>query len=1562
MATEEQLVEYLKRVTADLERTRRRLRETQEAAREPVAIIAMSCRYPGEAHFPEYLWRLLVDRTDTVGALPVDRGWDLDGLYHPDPDHTGTSYSRSGAFLHDAGAFDAAFFGISPREALAIDPQQRLLLEIAWEAFERAGIDPASLKGSDTGVFAGVMYGDYGARLFHQSAAEFEGLIGNGSAGSVASGRVAYSFGFEGPAVTVDTACSSSLVATHLACQALRGGECALALAGGVTVMATPSLFVEFSRQRGLSPDGRCRSFAAGADGTGWGEGAGLLLLERLSDAQRNGHRVLAVIRGSAVNQDGASNGLTAPNGPSQQRVIRRALAAAGLTPDQVDAVEGHGTGTTLGDPIEAQALIATYGQDRPADRPLYLGSVKSNIGHTQAAAGVAGIIKMVKAIEHGLLPATLHVDEPSPHVDWSGGGVRLLAEPTAWPETGHLRRAGVSSFGISGTNAHVIIEQAPAAGNAAPQPAAPEPEPAAEQGALARPTPLPVSAKSAGALAAQAVRLGGFYGRYHPHYTLPRFAHALATTRTGFDHRAVILGHDPERTLAAFDALAAGAPSPDVVTGHANVRGKLAFLFSGQGSQRPGMGAELYRAHPVFADALDEVCAALDAQLDRSIRALILAEPDGPQAPLIHETRYTQPALFALHVALYRLAGQHGLRPDLMLGHSLGELSAAHLAGVWSLEDAAKLVAARGRLMQKAVPGGAMIAVEANEQEVARLLSGHENLVSLAALNSPDSTVIAGDHDTAHAIAARLRDQGRRTKALTVSHAFHSPHMDPILDEFRDVAGTVAYHRPNIPIVSNLTGEPADPAQITTAEYWTSHIRRPVRFFAGVRALHARGAAHYLELGPDATLTALTRNTLDPVTSAFVAVPALRTDRPEADGFAVGLATLHTTGRTIAWPAPPAPDTDPMPLPTYPFEHRTYWLNPTPPAAADTAAGDATEDAAFWSAVESGDVAAVTAELGLDARAALTEVLSALSEWRRRRRLRYVARWKPVPAAAATPAGHWLVVMPADLAGHKALAAAIGGVDHKSTRISTLLVHPADGGGPDELAGRLREPAAGAAAEPGQPGGTRFDGVFSLLDFDATVTLLEALDQAGLAGPLWLTSRGAVSVGSEDTRPDPGQARLWDLGRALAAGRPDLWGGVIDLPQVLDPRTATRLIAALGRTDAERLLALRPTGLFAPRLEHASSAARAGNAASWQWPSDGAVLLTGATQATAQPAIRLLAGSGVKHLILVDSPAAPLSTTGPAGEQVPITRLTADLTDRAEVSRLLDEVGELSRLSAVVHLGTGPGREAPAADARPFSARRAAEAVDSALTAAANLYELTRDRKLDAFVVLGESAAAFGLPGAASTSPAQSSLEALARRGRADGATAVSLAWDAWETTTGPRQDSRAAHAAAILPWALRHGAANLIAADIDWDGLLPDVAAGRVGRIFDELPEVHDYLNSDSHRPAESGGGDARTTAQRLAQAAEGDREQILLDLLLAYAAEILGHGSPADIDPEALFPDLGFSSFTALELSNRLKIEDGIILDPLAVYDHPSAAALARHLREELARRAEPDPVAA
>ncbi|MBV8931309.1 MAG: SDR family NAD(P)-dependent oxidoreductase, partial [Kutzneria sp.] len=913
----DQLVAALRESLLEREQLRQQNEELLRAATEPVAIVAAGCRFPGQIRSPEDLWDLVAGCVDATSLFPRDRGWDIAHIYDPTGERPNTTYCDRGGFIHDATAFDAEFFDISPREARAMDPQQRLLLEVAWETLERAGVDPTTLRGSDTGVFAGVIYHDYLSRLGDFTDG-LGGFLATGGAASVVSGRVAYVFGFEGPAVTVDTACSSSLVTMHLACQALRAHECSLALAGGVTVMSTPNPVIEFSRQGALARDGRCKSFAAAGDGVGWSEGVGMLLLERLSDALRQGHPVLAVIRGSAVNQDGASNGLTAPNGPSQRRVIRAALANAGLSPSDIDVVEAHGTGTKLGDLVEAQALLATYGENRDPSRPLWLGSIKSNLGHTQAAAGVAGVIKMVQAIRHGMMPMTLHIDRPTPQVDWSSGGVRVLSSAQPWPETGRPRRAGVSSFGISGTNAHLIVEQAPKH-DQRDQATTPRTENPV--------VPWVLSAKSAPALCDQAVRLAKAVADNGMHPV--DVAYSLATTRSTFRHRAVVVGADPADLIRRVGALATGEPDVGVVRPPAGetATGATAFVFPGQGVQHTGMGRAAYAAFPVFAAAFDAVLAELDQRIERSLREIMWGDDT-----LINRTEYAQAALFGLEVATYRLLESWGIRPDYLAGHSIGELTAAHISGVLSLCDAAALVAARGSLMQALPAGGAMVAVEAAEADVRPFL---QDGVEIAAVNGPASVVLSGAEPAASEVADRLAAQGCRTTRLRVSHAFHSASMEPMLPEFAEVAASLSYGTPAIPVVSNVTGdiseEHADPA------YWARHVRAPVMFHKGVRRLVDHGVTRFVEVGPGEVLSGLIRQSAP----GALAMPTLPRKRPEPHGLMTAAARLHVSGCSLDWGRMLAEHSPRrVELPTYAFQRDRYWVDTVPGVSAIGAAG----------------------------------------------------------------------------------------------------------------------------------------------------------------------------------------------------------------------------------------------------------------------------------------------------------------------------------------------------------------------------------------------------------------------------------------------------------------------------------------------------------------------------------------------------------------------------------------------------------------------------------------------
>ncbi|WP_405097233.1 type I polyketide synthase [Micromonospora sp. NBC_01412] len=1543
--SEQKLRDYLNRVMIDLQRTRRQLAEAEAAGHGPVAIVSMSCRFPGGVRTPEQLWDLVADGRDAVTAVPGDRGWDVVGL-------SAGNVPCQGAFVDGIADFDPGFFAVSPYEAIAMDPQQRLLLTTAWEAIERAGIDPASLRGSSTGVYAAAVDQGY-AQLGVSAVPAVRNFVVTGNSMSVLSGRVSYALGLEGPALTVDTACSSSLVALHLAVQALRRRECSLALAAGVTLMSLPLVYAEFSRQGAMSPDGRCKAFSATADGTGWGEGVGVLLLERLSDARRHGHPVLAVIRGSATNSDGASNGLTAPNGPSQQRLIQAALADAGLTAAEVDAVEAHGTGTTLGDPIEADAVLATYGQDRPADRPLRLGSLKSNIGHTQAAAGVAGVIKTVLALGHGVLPRTLHVTEPTPHVDWSTGRVELLTENQPWPESGRPRRAGVSAFGMSGTNAHVILEQAPA----------PEPVGTGERRPAAPVAPYVVSGRTSAALRDQAVRLSGQLAA-DPGADLADLGFSLATTRTAFEHRAVVVAGDHTELLAGLGALAAGpAPAPGVVTGGtAAGAGRTVLVFPGQGAQWDGMARELLAESPVFAAAIAECGQALAEFVTWSLTDVLRGVAG---APSLDRVDVVQPALFAMMVSLAALWRSWGVEPAAVVGHSQGEIAAAVVAGALSLADGAKVVALRSQAIGVLAGLGGMVSLAVGHDRAHAEIAPWGDRISVAAVNGPGTVVVSGDPDALAELVAHCTAKGVRATLLPVDYASHSAHVERIREDLAKALAGLTPRAGDVPLFSTLTGERLDTSGMD-AGYWYRNLRGTVRFDDAIRELARQGHDVFVEVSPHPVLTVPVQDTVESVgLTGAVVTGTLRRDEGGLRRALTSAAELWVHGVTVDWTTA-FPNARAVGLPTYPFQERRFWTEAAPASDAST------DDGEFWELLARADPEELAGVFAVDAEP-LGRVLPALRSWHQRRResatldaLRYRVTWQRLSdPAVATLAGRWLLVLPPGHADLPYAAWAAETLAALGAAVTTVELT-------DDDVDRTRLARRLGATDAGEPPA----GVLSLLalaerpypDHPAlpvgaalTVALVQALGDTGSTAPLWCLTAGAVSTGATDPLTAPRQALVWGTGMVAALEQPQRWGGLIDLPATGDDGVRQRLGAALGAGGiGEDQLALRPGGLFARRLVPAP---RPLDAPSRSWRPRGTVLLTGGTGAIGPHLARWLARGGAEHLVLPgrrgeDAPGVAQLREDLAGHGTRLTLPVCDLSDRDQVERMLTELDEQGTpVRAVLHaaasIALGPLGTTPLGAFADVVAAKAAgaEHLDALL-----------DRELDAFVLFSSIAGVWGSGDHGAYAAGNAYLNALAQHRRARGLTATTVDWGVWRSGvpgrpigTGDGADlfNLDEHglrrldpgtAVAALQQVLDDDETVIAVADVDWERFAPVFTSARPSPLLRTIPGASEVGANDAAAAASPLGG-------RLSRMTPAERARAVLDLVRAQAAAVLGHDSPQSVPVGKAFQELGFASLTAVELRNRLNDATGLRLPSSLVFDHPNAGALAAHITEEL-----------
>ncbi|MEU3611610.1 type I polyketide synthase [Streptomyces sp. NPDC006872] len=1538
--TEDKLRTYLRRVTAELQQTRQQLKDSQDRAREPLAIVGMACRLPGGVDSPEQLWQMVVDGADGVSGFPDDRGWDLSSLFDSDPDRPGTTYTREGAFLDGAGDFDAGFFGISPREALTMDPQQRLLLETSWEALERAGIDPHSLQGSRTGVFVGGTAIEHTVKLMNSPTDQ--GYAITGGSASIMSGRVSYVLGLEGPAVTIDTACSSSLVALHSAAQSLRQGDCSLALAGGVAVMATSSAFVTFARQRGLAADGRCKAFSDDADGIGWGEGVAVVLLERLADARRNDHPVLAVIRGSAVNQDGASNGLSAPNGPAQQRVIRQAVANAGLGLADVDMVEAHGTGTTLGDPIEAQALLNTYGQDRHDGRPLWLGSLKSNIAHTQAVSGVAGVIKSVLALQHGVLPKTLHVGKPSSQVEWSTGAVELLTEARDWPDTGRPRRAGVSSFGISGTNAHVILEQAP---ELAPEPepdsAEAQPDDGTEPPLTTRPVPLPwlISGNTEVALREQAARLRAHLDA-RPGLAAADVGHSLLTSRSTLAHRAVLFTEEGQDRPAALTALADGLDVPGLVRGTGEAGTGAVFVFPGQGSQWVGMGRELWDASPVFGESMVACERALSPFVDWSLRDVVFR---GGDDPLWSRVDVVQPVLWAVMVSLAGVWRSFGVEPAAVVGHSQGEVAAACVAGGLSLEDGARVVAVRSRLVLEKLSGrGGMVSVALPVADAEERLARFEGRVGIAAVNGPSSVVVSGEPEALDELLAGCETDGVRARRIAVDYASHSAQVDALNADLMAELADIRPQSSSVAFYSTVSGERMDTAGLDAA-YWVRNLRERVLFEPVIRMLAEQEHQVFVESSPHPVLVMAIQETLERASGAGAAVGSLRRDDGGATRLLTSLAEAYVAGAPVDWSLLYAGSgARRVDLPTYAFQHQHYWIEDTMvPPGAEGAVDPV--DAAFWGAVERVDAEGVAALVDGSAPGVWEPVVPALSAWRRGRQersvldsWRYRTVWRSVTVpSAGRLSGTWLVVS-------------------------------RGGGAPvDEVRGALEAAGAEVSVREDLDGAALADvsGVVSLLAWDedsaleSTVRLVQAHGDSAV--PLWVLTRGAGAVGADDP-VSAVQTQVWALGQVVGLEQPGGWGGLVDVPEVWDGRVASSLVNVLAAGEGEDQVAVRSSGVYGRRLVRAPLGANP--TPQRQWSPSGTVLITGGTGGVGGHLARWLAKEGVERLLLVSRSGEQAEGAVELAEELrglgaEVTVAACDVTDRDALAELLAE----HPLTAVFHTA-GVSGYAELGAATP-------EHYDKVLSAktlgARHLDDLTAELglELDAFVLFSSGAAVWGSAGTSAYAAANAYLDGLARERRARGLAATSVSWGGWKDTgmatdgTAEQLERRGvrqmdpALAVEALRQALEHDETALTVTDMDWARFAPGYTMARRRPLIEDIPEVARVLSEDSADPADDETVGDSVLRQSLAALTAPEQHDRLLELVRTEAATVLTHSTTDDITAGKPFRDLGFDSLTAMELRNRLNAVTGLRLPATIVFDYPTAHRLAGHLHEKL-----------
>jgi acyl transferase domain-containing protein/acyl carrier protein len=1554
-------------------------------AMEPIAVIGMSCRFPGGANNPDAFWQLLRDGIDAISDIPPSR-WDVDAYYDPDPDAVGKISIRQGGFIDLLRDFDADFFNIAPREMKSIDPQQRLLLEVSWEALESAALAPDTLKGSKTGVFVALEKFDYFQRLLERTPEEMDAYMVSGNIHSAAAGRLSYLLDLQGPAVAIDTACSSSLVALHLAIMSLRQGESDLALAGGANQILSPEFTVGISRARMLSPDGRCKTFDASADGMARAEGCGVVVLKRLSDAITAKDNILALIRGSAINQDGRTSGLTVPNGLAQQKVIRQALQNAGLKPAQISYVEAHGTGTSLGDPIEVEALGHVFAEGRPHNQPLLIGSVKTNIGHAEVAAGMAGLIKIILSLQHEEIPPHLHFRQPSPYIDWEHLPLQVTKERTPWPMGKKPRIAGVSGFGLSGTNAHLIIEEAPKLGSAA----AGEESHARRLGHI-----LTLSAKNEAALNDLMVR----YERHlahHPEQTLADICFTTNTGRTHFSLRAAIYATSKQQMhqkLAAYNAGEGGVWRGYTLL--SQEAPKVAFLFTGQGSQYAGMGRQLYENEPTFRQTLEQ-CDAYLRLLDVPLLSILYPEEEEAR---IDQTAYTQPALFALEYALAQLWRSWGIKPDMVIGHSVGEYVAACVAGIFSLTDALKLITARGRLMGALPENGAMVAVMANDRVVEQAIAPVADDISIAAINGPENVVISGRREAVQAIVKQLAADGIKTQELAVSHAFHSSLMEPMLDEFRQVTEGITYRKPKLSLVSNLTGKLADD-EVTTAAYWVRHVREAVRFADGVKTLHEQEIDIFLEIGPKATLLGMARLASDEEATVTY-LPSLRDNGNDWEQMLTSLGELYVRGMKVNWDGFHKPSQRrKVVLPTYPFQRQRYWIESSDSAQAladssiirflkrgETEQATQCIDLTAFSAAEQAILPKLLAMLATQHQQELISQGSPAAIMETREWL-YQIEWQPADSLRASPQphevieagdtdGNWLIIADKEGIGARVAAElsskgkrtvfaicaseyhAPHAPDHAS-QLQIATINPSEPQHTQWLLNELRH------LNPlhSVPFGYRTHVIYfaqrqkmSHVEVPQQVLrlssgllhLVQALIQADLGPRLWLVTQNAQAVTKKENLSVE-QRPLWGLVRTIVAEYPSLSTTCIDLDESDEVGQISSLLQELegehslhpAHTDKENQIAYRDGKRYVARLCRAKIKTPD---TTTKIRDDGSYLITGGLGGLGLAVAEQLAAKGAKHLVLAGRRGITSSDTQEtivqleeAGAKVEVVR--ADISVESDVTRLLD----MSKpLRGIIH-AAGISDNALLSEQSP---ERFREVMAAKVMGTWHLHRRSCTIPLDFFVCFSSMSAILETVGVSGYAAANAFQDGLMQQRRVQGLPGLSINWGIWAEVgmaatakkqyqklglISPKQGAQIAVDLALA--SQKENVGQLAVTSVNWTELY--------GTLFQDQKTA--LLNELTQQKTEVGSAPSILRTE-LEQATPRERYQRLISYIQEEVAKVLGLSQPPA--PQQGFFDMGMDSLMVVEFRNRLHSLLDLTLPSTLLFQYSTIEELTEYL---------------